>query len=213
MAGFLDKQSRVMDVVLTGLGKSLLAQGDLRFIYWKAFDDEVDYSPFISQSGSLSSSSLEDAISQQIEATPIREAVTGYRTVNRIGTDRTNVKNCLYDMPHGQNILPRTIIMSSSDSTIEVKQRKLVDAFVARDAQGKVITSIGPFDKGYDRFDSSQEKFSLKFSDFPGDYRPDGIILNVFESGSDGYQKIFPKRDINNELVFDADVLFSLESD
>jgi hypothetical protein len=47
MAGFLDSQQRIIDMVLTSRGKLLLSNGELRFVYWAAFDDEVDYHPRI----------------------------------------------------------------------------------------------------------------------------------------------------------------------
>lgn len=43
MAGFLDSESQIIDMVLTGHGKKLLSHGQLRFVYWAAYDDEIMY--------------------------------------------------------------------------------------------------------------------------------------------------------------------------
>ncbi len=67
--GYLDKQSRVIDVVLTELGRKLYSIGRLDFAYFGLFDDCIDYDP-IASSGSFSDRDRRD----QIEATPILEA-------------------------------------------------------------------------------------------------------------------------------------------
>lgn len=67
--GYLDKQSRVIDVVLTERGRKLYSVGRLDFAYFGLFDDCVDYDPAAS-SGSFSDEERE----RQIEATPILEA-------------------------------------------------------------------------------------------------------------------------------------------
>lgn len=67
--GYLDKQSRVIDVVLTECGRRLYALGKLDFAYFGLFDDMIDYDP-VKASGSFT----DDERDQQAEATPILEA-------------------------------------------------------------------------------------------------------------------------------------------
>lgn len=43
--GFLDKNSRVIDFILTERGKRLFAAGQLDFAYYALFDDGIDYDP------------------------------------------------------------------------------------------------------------------------------------------------------------------------
>jgi hypothetical protein len=67
--GYLDKQSRVIDVTLTERGRKLYATGRLDFAYFGLFDDCIDYDP-IPGSGSFT----DDEREAQIEATPVFEA-------------------------------------------------------------------------------------------------------------------------------------------
>jgi hypothetical protein len=67
--GYLDKQSRVVDVILTELGRKLYSVGRLDFAYFGLFDDCIDYDP-VRSSGSFSDQERRD----QIEATPVLEA-------------------------------------------------------------------------------------------------------------------------------------------
>ncbi len=117
MAGFLDKNDRIIDFMITSKGKSLLSKGDLRFVFWRAFDDEIDYDPFISQSGSMNDLELESNASEQIESALVREATTGYKDVNSICRDNTNVIRPLFDMPHGQKEIPRMVDDTAEDQT------------------------------------------------------------------------------------------------
>lgn len=208
MAGFLDKNDRIIDFVITGKGKSLLSKGNLRFVYWRAFDDEIDYNPFISQSGSLTAAQIEDHIQEQIEFTPIREATTGYKDVNSLHLDNTNVFLPLYDMPQGQSQIPRTVFDAPDDPGIEIVQQKITNVLVKRDQNGNVIDQLGPFDWGFKRFDSSKQTFTMAYSGFPSDFKPEGFLVRVLESGSDGYVEIMPQRDQQNRLSFGPD--FSL---
>src|SRR5580704_7370511 len=107
MAGFLDKQTRIIDMVLTAAGRNLLSRGKLNFTYWMSFDDEIDYQPFISQSGTMTALQFSSSLYDEIESTPIREAVAGYQITNMIMGDTTNVIRPLYTMPQGQATIPR----------------------------------------------------------------------------------------------------------
>lgn len=67
--GYLDKQSRVIDVVLTARGRKLYSVGALDFAYFSLFDDGVDYDP-VAATGSYSDAERE----VQIELSPVLEA-------------------------------------------------------------------------------------------------------------------------------------------
>ena len=66
--GYLDKQSRVIDVTLTERGRALYASGQLDFAFFGLFDDQIDYDP-VKATGSFSDEERE----AQLEATPILE--------------------------------------------------------------------------------------------------------------------------------------------
>lgn len=209
MAGFLDKNDRIVDMVLTNEGKRLLSKGNLRFVYFALFDDEVDYSPVISTSGNLTAEQLSGTIYTQIESTLVREASTGYQNMNQSGSDFVNVHRPIFTMPHGQHYLPR---MSSSNeptspATLEVKHRKLQDIHVQLDGKGNVINTLGPYDRGYERFDSSNITFDLFVKDFNVDpSHREGFLVRVFHTGTEGFVEVDERRDLRNDLAFNNDL-------
>jgi len=207
VAGFLDKNDRIVDMVLTGEGKRLLSLGQLGFVYWRAFDDEVDYSPFVSQSGSMTDEQFLAAVEEQIESTPVREATTGYRQHNLLGEDKTNVQNPLFTMPHGQVVLPRADFGDATGSIgISVKQQKIVSVYESKDQSGNIIQSSGPVDSGCRRFDTSVSGREFRLSGFSQDYRPDGFFVRVLESGSHGYSDVPARLAEDNGICFGADL-------
>lgn len=66
--GFLDRKSRVVDIVLTGRGRELFAIGKLDFAHYAFFDDGVDYDPY--STGSLTDEERDELI----HSTPMFEA-------------------------------------------------------------------------------------------------------------------------------------------
>jgi hypothetical protein len=59
--GFLDKKTRIVDIQLTDLGRTLLAQNQLRIAHYAFSDELIDYSGSISQAG-VQSASLDDVV-------------------------------------------------------------------------------------------------------------------------------------------------------
>lgn len=208
MAGFLDRNTRIIDMVLTGHGKSLLSQGQLRFCYWTPFDDEVDYQPPIVQSASMSPEQLSASIYRSIEDTPIREATTGYRTLNSSGSDFTNVHRPIFTMAQGQVVLPRTVFPHEENRNIHTTQRKVQRIYQDRDRRGRYANSLEARDIGTERFDAST--FSLEFSytkdSFPSDFQPEGFHVRVYRSGSNGWAEVVPRRDMSNDISYNNDV-------
>lgn len=200
--GFLDKQDRVIDMVLTDEGKRLLSLGELEFSYYAFFDDEVDYSPYIPNSSSLSSADLSASIVREIEATPVREATVGSNFSHALsGRDCTNVNRPIFTMPHGQGFLPRVELVLPSSGTVEVSQRQREVVYIKRDDTGKPIQQIGPASKGYERFHAGVATIDVRLKDFFE--HSDGFLLRVFSSGSDsGLKEIFSKRDFRNDRSY-----------
>jgi hypothetical protein len=209
MAGFLDKNERIIDMVLTGLGRDLLAKGDLRFVYWMPFDDEVDYDPYISQSGSLTAAELSASRVEQTEESLVREATTGYRSTNAVSLDTTNVSRPVFTMPQGQSQLPRMFVSQTGTLSIEIKQKKIVDHKQKKDQFGNVTGHIGPIHRGHERYGSSSR--SVECAYVPGSFLPeqqlDGFMLRVFKSGSDGLTEVPEKLDSSNSIVFGGEIV------
>lgn len=213
MGGFLDKNTRVIDMVLTGEGKHLLSRGELKFVYWTPFDVEVDYDPFLVNSGSLTAAQLSASINEQIENSPIREATTGYPRLNTSGSDETNVSNPLFSVPQGHRVIPRLVTSAPSGTVeLEVKQRKVSEIHQKRDFQGKITEQIGPFDRGFERFDVSAVGLEYGYSKdgFPADHVFDGFLVKVYRSGSDGLTEVYERRDAKNALAFNNDLRLAL---
>ena len=210
MAGFLDKNDRVIDMVLTGYGRSLLSKNALRFVSWIPMDDEVDYNPFISNSGSLDSMQMSASISQQIEFCPVREATTGNKTLNRIGLETTNGNDTIFTISQGQKIVPQ--VMTGSLPTalqITIDQNKIADIELRKDASGKTVEILGPVDRGFQR--SYPGKKTLEFSyvngSYPSEHKISGFLVRVFSSGSDGYVEIDPKLDLQGEITYNGELI------
>lgn len=209
MSGFLDKKTRILDVVLTNYGKGLLTKGDLNFCYWVAFDDEIDYSPFIAESGSLTSAELSSSILTSIENTPIREAVAGYPAFNANGSDFTNVRSPLFTRSQGQNFLPRARFPESASREVNSKQRMVQRVFPG-ELQGK-IGSMPAKDLFVERFDPTTVELELSYEkdSFPNDFQPEGFHVTFFKSGSSGFSEVSPKRDMDNNLSLMNDMKVS----
>jgi hypothetical protein len=211
MAGFLDKNTRIIDMVLTGYGKGLLSKGDLKFVYWIPFDDEVDYDPYISMSASMESAELSSSINAQIEEALVREATTGYKFLNFSGSDTSNVNRPVYTMAQGQKIVPRIEHKRDNGYDIGASQRKVSETFVKRDKDGMIVEREGPFDRGYERFEATAADIDLSYTadSFPSDFMQEGFFVRVFSSGSDGLVEVRHKRDSNNEVAFSNDLRLS----
>lgn len=206
MAGFLDRDTRIIDMVLTGYGKRLLSKGDLNFCYWVAYDDEVDYDPFIVESSSLSSIQLSASINQSIEDTLVREATTGYRLFNADGKDTTNVVNPLFTSHQKQTVVPKMVV--SGSASVTTYQREVKKEHVVTEVNGMSVAPINSVDVGVERYGSSTDLIEMSYEkdSFPKDFKTDGFFITVFLSGSGGLVEVKPKRDINNDLCFMNDL-------
>lgn len=198
-------------MVLTSHGKALLSKCDLNFCYWAAFDDEIDYDPFITSSSLLSEEQLLEVKYNSIEDTPIRQATNGYKIYNRNAEDFTNLSSSLFTMSQGQEILPRAKFPEETEHTIKIIQRRLIDSFqrAANSYESESKTEL--MDRGVERIqDSSNSEVKLTFSyerdSFQPDFQPDGFFVTVYKSGSDGLTEITPMRDSSNDLSLGSDI-------
>ena len=207
MAGFLDKNNQIIDMVLTGEGRYLLSRGELDFMYWVAFDDEVDYSPYVGNSSSLDSLQLSASIVASIEDTCPREPTTGYRRYNRLGVDHTSVLHPIFEMPHGQTVLPRVMPISTHSGSITIDQQKVFDLYEETDEKGNVVQSIQQ-DVGVERTNASSAAYELGFAkdSFPAGHTYEGFLVRVYESGSDGLNEIGQQNDLKNDVSFGSEL-------
>lgn len=210
MAGFLDKNDRVIDMVLTGYGRSLLSKNSLRFVSWVPLDDEVDYNPFISNSASLSSMQMSSSIYEQIEFCPVREATTGHKMLDKICLETTNGNDVVFTIAQGQKIVPHIATGSlPTNLSITTNQYRVVDTQVKKDIDGKTVETLGPIDRGFKRTDAKVKnvEFSYTNGSYPADHKISGFLVRVYSSGSDGYNEIDAKVDLNGNITYNGELV------
>lgn len=206
--GILDKDTRIIDMVLTDEGRELYSKGELEFSFYAFSDDGVDYDPYISNSGSLTDDQLEDEKNDQIAATMVRECVFGHQGgTNSNALDKTNIRNLLFTVPQGQRIVPEMVMTPDLVSgSIEVKQQKVVERSTTRDADGNIINEIAESDRGYRKFKSQKFTVEVDTDDFFERSARDGYSIRMFESGSDGLIEIKLKKDLRNIISVSNDI-------
>jgi hypothetical protein len=225
MAGFLDPKERVIDMVLTDTGKMLLMKGELRFVYWVPFDDEVDYSPPDPLLTTSLGQTQDERRTELTESPLIREATMGYRGLNLVEEDNTNVHRPMYTAPPGvghTSPLPQMVVDIGSGSVdITIEQRKLTKTYVEKDQDGKIVGGqIGPFQIGVQRGHASSVDLLARYS--TGSYTPDhgleGFLLTIYQSssyvakeimcgsfsisGSGGFKEVLHNRDSAGNIVY-----------
>ncbi len=206
--GFLDKNVDVIDMVLTGVGQKLLSQGKLRFVYWMAFDDEVDYDPYVAYSGSITAVEVTASKVLQTENGLVREAVSGYKDTNPFHLDRTNVYRPLFSVPQGQTIIPKIVkIHRTGSASINLKMNKVVDWYSKKDNQGDRVAEEY-VDRGFQHFDATQHSFEYQYTpnSFPSEHLLEGFKVRVFSSSSHGLVELHPKHDLNDDVSFRSDL-------
>lgn len=206
---FLDRNTRIIDFVLTQEGKKLRSEGKLNFTYFQLFDDAIDYFPYISNSGSLTAAEHTASMIQQIEETNVCEALTGLRKHNGLGKDQTNVQRPLFTVPQGTTILPKLIPVHRTGSVnLTAFQQKVEDHYEKRDDSGNILESNGPVVRGYQRFNSSLYSFDYRYTpnSFPDEYLLNGLRIKIFLSGTEGYEEVDARYDLNDDLSFRNDL-------
>jgi len=213
MGGFLDKKTRVVDMVLTDYGRELYSQGKLKFEYYAFSDDEVDYDPPMKQddqyfSGSISATVLSASKVQQVEATLVREAIRGLpKSSNSQAKDQTNIQGHLFTMPQGQRVIPRLAMAPDFyTGSIETKQQKIQDTSRTYDQFGRIVEST-TYIRGYRKFDTTKLKIDLEVDDFFDKGTMEGYLVRVYSSGSgQGLTEVEPQRDLSSVLSYRSDL-------
>lgn len=173
---YLDRQSRVIDVVLTERGRKLYSTGRLDFSYFGLFDDLIDYDP-VCASGSFDHDSRE----QQIEATPIMEAPFIQDT--RGMTAPMEPRSHLFTAAPGYVQIP-TMIHPINGDTVDLMADQRRDGGVYR----RTGTNLAQIDM-----------------DVIGDTERGnpGFIVRVLSSGSNGTTDLGFRRDLDARRAVD----------
>ena len=183
--GYLDKQSRVVDVVLTERGRQLYAVGSLNFAYFGLFDDGLDYDPY--STGSLTDVERE----QLVESTPMLEApiIRAVRGATAPGEPR----NHLFTAAPGYVSVPRMVSPATgSQLTLMADQRRSGET--------------------YSRTGTNLAQIDLEVAGDAEKGNP-GFILRVFASGSNGLQELSFRKDLHGRRAFDPFVAASIDDE
>lgn len=184
--GYLDKQSRVIDVLLTELGRKLYSVGRLDFSYFGLFDDCIDYDP-VPGSGSYSDADRET----QAEATPILEAP--------FVRDIRGTVAPLEPIDHVFTAAPGFIEIPTMDSPADLSTITLM-ADQRRDGQAyrRTGTSVAQIDP------------SIRGEVERGN---PGFVVRILSSGSNGLQPLMFRRDLSSRRAVDPFVAIALDDE
>ena len=240
MAGFLDPKERVFDIVLTDTGKQLLMKGELRFVYWIPFDDEVQYdSNRENVSGTYNN--LDQTVAerrQELLETPlVTEARMGYRGLNLVEEDLTNVHRPMYTAGPGighTSPLPQMMV-NVTGVDVQISQKKVTKTYIQKDNAGNIIGGqVGPLTVGYQRFGSSQPMLEATYStgSYTVDSQLEGFLVTMYQSstlakhpvgnglwadvydvnGEGGYKEVLHSRDSQANIVYHNDITLKIET-
>lgn len=185
--GFLDRKSRVIDVVLTGRGRELLAQGELDFSYYAFFDDGLDYDPW-TPSGSVSNDDQRDEL---ISSQPMLEApVVQDRRSSIIPLEPTSF---LFKAAPDYGALPRLLSPFPTGSNVVLRCDQV---------------SSGSF---FIRTGTSVAAIDLELSAEAG--TADGFSIHVYSSGSNGLSEVRQKFDLKGRRALDPFIAFTTDSE
>jgi hypothetical protein len=235
MAGFLNAEERVIDLVLTDTGKQLLLKGALRFAYWIPFDDEMNYQPTVTIWNSASYHAdldalgdlIADASRSMLEDPVLREASMGYRGLNANEEDTTNVIRPMYTAAPGVghvSPLPQMQV-STGSMDVQIMQNRVVKRRVRKDRDGNIIdTSVHTV--GVQRRGGTSAYVTADYStgSFTADKNLEGFLITMYHhvSGSDrkivmndqvsgSLHEILHNRNSDGDVVYSNDILLRLE--
>lgn len=181
--GFLDRQSRVVDIVLTVRGRKLYAAGELDFAYFGLFDDMVDYDPW--STGSLGDDDRERLVASSLvlEAPIVRDV--RYTVAPLEPTTHLFTAGGFDPIPH--------MTHPSGSLAVSADQRRDSDGSYRRSA-----TSVAQI---------TMDVEGETVGDQPG------FIFRVFASGSDGLQELDLRRDSSGRRAYDPFVAVAVDSE
>ncbi len=238
MSGFLDSKERVIDMVLTETGRRLLMKGELRFVYWIPFDDEVDYDPsVVVLDPGHENQTIGERKAELTETPLVREASSGYRGLNLVAEDLTNVHRPMFTAAPGVGLtspLPQAVV-DSGPVTVQISQKKLTKTFVQRDANGNAVGGqVGPVLVGYQRSDASSVPVHATYStgSFTQDSQLEGFLVTMFQSssqvsraigtgtladvyvisGSGGHEEVMHNRDSRGNIAYRNDLTLTVNT-
>lgn len=183
--GYLDKQSRVIDIVLTERGRKLYALGELDFEYFALFDDGLDYDPW--STGTLSDADRE----AQIEATQMLEAPF-IRDVRGTVAPMEPTSH-LFTAAAGYQFIPQMDRPADGDElSLMADQRRKGETYT------RTGTSVAQIDMSVigDREQGNP-----------------GFIVRVFASGSNGLQPLDLRKDLSGRRAFDPFIAVSVDDE
>lgn len=184
--GYLDKQSRVIDVVLTELGRKLYATGRLDFAYFGLFDDCIDYDP-VSASGSYTDAQREE----QMEATPVPEAPF-IRDVRGVVAPLEPTAHIFTAAP-GYRVIPMMLSpIDASSVTLMADQRREGDS--------------------YRRTGTSLARIDMAVTGEAERGNP-GFIVRILSSGSNGLQPLEFRRDLDARRAADPFIAVAIDGE
>lgn len=220
MAGFLDASERIIDLVLTDTGKSLLLQGGLRFAYWIPFDDEVDYQPDVTiwNSGTLTADELSAAVTEKrrnmIEDPVIREATMGYRGMNNTQEDTTNLVYPMYSASPGvgrTSPLPQMTTSTTGALDVIINQSYMIKRKFKNNKGGEAINSLMS-ETGFQRTVTSDACVDVGFTtgSFTLDNSLEGFLVTMFQHVSGTLQEVIHNRNSDGDIVYRNDLMLKL---
>lgn len=184
--GYLDKQSRVIDVVLTERGRRLYSMGSLDFTYFGLFDDCIDYDP-VSGGDAFD----DDEREEQIEASLVLEAPYVKDVRGTIGP--LEPIDHVFTAAPGYASIP--VMRSPSDgSSLDL----MADQRRSDGVYRRTGTSLAQIDMGV-----------------TGDVERGnpGFIVRVLASGSNGLQPLGFRRDLQARRAVDPFIAVSLDDE
>lgn len=185
--GYLDKQSRVIDVVLTEFGRKLYASGQLEFSFFALFDDMVDYDPVL-----VGGSYTDEQIEEQIEAAPVLEAPV-IPDVRGTVAPMEPVSHVFTAAP-GYSVIPRMVSPADGSSlSLAADQRRTGDGLYSR--TGTSLAEVDPSLVG------DAERCSP------------GFIVRVLASGTMGHRLLDPKNDLLGRKAYDPFIGASVDEE
>jgi hypothetical protein len=183
--GFLDRKSRVLDVILTERGRRLFANGELDFAYVSFFDDGIDYDPYGS-SGSMT----DEERDTYAYSTPMLEC--------HVIPDRRSAGlpleplSQLFAAAQGYNGVPR-LLAPPTGSQVDLRCNQ------------------SPKDQGYNRYDTTFAEVRLEISD--GALQSEGFSIHVYGSGSDGLTELKTRRDLRGRRALDPFIAINVDDE
>lgn len=182
--GFLDRKSRVVDVVLTARGRRLFASGELDFAYYAFFDDGIDYDPW-------STGTLDDATRDElIHSTPMFEApVVPDRRTRLLPLEP---QNQVFTASPGYSGVPR-VLQPLTGSQVDLRCDQV------------------PVDGEFKRSGTGVAQITLELS--AGALPSEGFSVHVYSSGTDGLQEVLPRRDLQGRRSVDPFIAIAIDDE